>query len=175
MLFPEPPLEIVAALHFVLAICTAFSVKVEPIRELCPSATPPASRSKRVRPAENTRALSLPTYFTGSDILCEEPDEYLTIEKCKALKKSGLGDFVKRGKAFLRRDKDATQRDRKIYNPSGRRGDSLRIDEAPPMMHAHGIMTRYVDGDKAAIVAVNGWMQLTHCLDKRKHRPEVKA
>lgn len=91
----------------------------------------------------------LGTYYLGesSD---SQPRHFLAIAECIELARQGKGAFINRKKAFRRWDILPPQEDNQTYRSSGRRGESLMINE--PMM------IRYVEGEPYAIQAVNAWL-----------------
>lgn len=116
------------------------------------------AKSRRVEKTEVT----LGVYYRGQ-LTCGEPDEYLSLERCRELKKSGLGTFINRGRAFQRFD-SSQPHDTTHYKTTGRRGASLKIDEPIPIPGCAmqlGMMTRFVIGDKSAIAAVKAWRGVT--------------
>lgn len=93
-------------------------------------------------------------YYKGQPT-AGQPDHYLELSDCMALKKEGKGEFINRGQAFRRYDTNRPN-DQQRYASSSRRGESLKIDEPPPLQGT-GIMTRFVEGERYAVAAVNAW------------------
>jgi hypothetical protein len=102
----------------------------------------------------NKAERTLPTFFRTSDST-RNPNQYLGIDECRKLKAEGRGEFINRGKAFRRHDVFESQLPNNS-KPSSRRGESLRIDE-PAFGSNLGMMSRFVEGDKYAVAAVESW------------------
>lgn len=70
-----------------------------------------------------------------------------------------MGQFINHNKAFRRYDRSVASKDTNSYKASGRRGDSLKIDEPMhgPGQVELGMMSRFVNGERYAVAAVKGW------------------
>lgn len=112
------------------------------------------------------REKSLPVFLQRQDARLEPAAEFMAMDECKHLRDTGRGEFINRGKAFRRYDR-SHQPDAKKYEPSGRRGASLKIAEPPPHpQHVQlGMMSRYVEEtllpvrerNRAVLTAIASW------------------
>jgi hypothetical protein len=97
---------------------------------------------------------TIPTFFYAANSK-GKPDQFLSLGECQRLKAEGRGQFINHRKAF-RLAVVANTPDNNSYKSSSRRGESLRIDE-PAHGSELGMMSRYVEGDKYAVAAVEAW------------------
>lgn len=132
------------------------------------------SKSTRVSinaPHRGGRELpNIETWYQGENTDHDAP-HFLTLADCVRLRDSGQGRFINHRKGFRRYDRSTADKDQKNYQPSSRRGESLKIDE-PTDEHV-GIMSRFAMGERYAVVAVRSWATLKQKVSSRKRRKGV--
>jgi hypothetical protein len=110
-------------------------------------------RRIRVRNRRREAGKSFATWIQGQDTRIEAADHYLSLDECKALAASRLGQFINRGSGFIRFD-TCIPKDTKTYQNGKPSTLSRKIDA--PVMHRYAEAVNAND-DPLVILAVEGW------------------